>query len=298
MNIDLVNRAADAYLADAEGATEARFAFMKGLWALQAELESTAPTHSAPDAETAREALVTGQPLFLVSPPAVSADAYRAAIARVVTHILEAAVLDETETNALAITDVPAAVTDSMVASAARDFSQFVGDVSTALQSVSKGGTPSKATLAFVLHTALVPFLAAASAASLEALGDIEWSIWGSGHCPVCGAAAALGRMSESTATQGAGRTLWCSRCHATWAYERIRCARCGSRKPDSLHYTYDEADPAHRVHLCDECHGYLKVTFENETDKPISMVVEEAASITLDAIALANGYTGAGADA
>ena len=58
------------------------------------------------------------------------------------------------------------------------------------------------------------------------------------------------------------------------------------------LRYTYLEHDPAHRLHLCDECHGYARFVFEDELGKPVSMVVEDAVSTTLDAVARANGYT------
>lgn len=297
MYIDDVNKAADAYLAESEGAAAARLTFLKGLWALQADLADSAPAYGVPETGAARDALVTGQPLFLVSPPEVPADALRAAIARVVTYILDAQVLDETESKALAGADVPAAITDSMTAAAASNFDESVVAVSAALASCSEDVAPSEATLAFVLHSAVVPFLTEASAASLTALGEFEWSVWDSGNCPVCGAAATMGRMGESTALEGSGRTLWCSHCHAEWEYARIRCARCGSRAQNQLHYTYEESDPVHRLHLCDACHGYLKVTFVDEMRKPIAMVVEEAASVTLDAIARANGYTVTGSD-
>jgi len=298
LNIDHVNQAADAYLENADGAAAARMTFLKGLWELQADLEASAPAFVAPESDVARDALATGQPLFRVASPEVPADAYRAAIARVVAYVLDSAALDPAEADALRSADVAAALTDEMAASALRDFDAFVTEVSRSLQANPEGAVPSVATLAFVLHEALTPFLTAASAASLKAVDGINWETWGSAQCPVCGAAAALGRMSEGTSLQGAGRTLWCSQCHAAWGYERIRCARCGSRTQNQLRYTYEEGDPAHRLHLCDTCHGYLKVTFESDVNKRVEMVVEEAVSLPLDAIARANGYTPSGTGA
>ena len=298
MNIENVNQAAEAYLADAEGAEKARLEFMKGLWTLQAELEGLSADYTAPDAGAARDALATGQPLFLVSTPDVPADAFRDAIGRVIAYIRESAVLEEAEAKALAGDDVVAAITDSMIATAVRDFDAFVIAVSDALTSDTGRTAPSQATLAFALHSALVPFLTGASTAALESLGTLERALWGSGHCPVCGSAASMGRMSESTKLKGSERTLWCSQCRAEWAYERLRCVRCGSRTQDKLRYTYEEGDPAHRLHLCDTCHGYAKMTFVDEMAKPISMPVEEAVSVTLDAIAHAHGYTVTSTDA
>ncbi len=272
--------------------------FLKGLWELQADLTPEAATYVVPEPEVARDALATGQPLFLVSAPVMPADALRTAIARIVAYVLDAKVLDETEHAVLANADIPAGVTDSMVESATRDFDEFVLAVSAALPADAENPAPSPATVAFVLHSAIVPFLTEASALALGVLGEFEWSIWDSGNCPVCGAAATMGLMGESTSLEGSSRTLWCSHCHAEWSFARMRCARCGSPAQDKLRYTYEESDPVHRLHLCDECHGYLKVTFVNEMRKPISMVVEEAASVTLDAIARANGYSVTGSDA
>ncbi len=106
------------------------------------------------------------------------------------------------------------------------------------------------------------------------------------------GSAAAMGSMGERTQTQGAQRTLWCGLCHAEWSCERIRCVRCGTRTPSSLRYSYLEGDSVHRLHLCEECHGYARFVFTDELDKPLSMVVEDAVSTTLDAVARTEGYT------
>lgn len=298
MNIENVNRAADAYLAEAEGATAARLEFLKGLWALQAELAGSAPAHTLPDAEAARDALAGGHPIFSVVAPNVPADAFRDAVAQVVAYVIRTEVLEAGEAQTLSASDVPAAVADDAVGSAVADFDGFVSQVAASIRENAAGAVPSLATLAFVLHSALVPFLAEASSGAMAVVADFDWSVWGSGRCPVCGASAALGRMSESTKIQGSSRQLWCSQCHAEWRYERLRCARCGSRNQEKLRYAYDEADPVHRLHLCEQCHGYLKVTFEDATDKPVSMVVEEAASINLDAIARAEGYTATGSQA
>lgn len=296
MDIEYINRAADAYLENAQGAAAARLEFLKGLWALQAALADSAPEYAAAEAGIARDALATGQPLFLASAPEVPADAYVDAIARIVAYILGAGVLNEIDAEALARADFASVITDATATSALRDFDGFVTDVCTTLSPNADG--VSKAAVAFVLHSALVPFLTGAAAASLEALGEMEWTVWGSGNCPVCGAAATMGRLSESTKLKGAERTLWCSQCHTEWTYERLRCVRCGSRAQDKLRYTYEENDPAHRLHLCDECHGYIKVTVVDDLTTPLSMPVEDAASITLDAIAHANGYSPTGARA
>lgn len=295
MKIEEITRAADAYLADSQGAHSSRFRFLKGVWEIQSAIESDAPAFDAPEVETATDALATGQPLFLVSAPEVPAGAYRDAVKRIAGHVAEHAGLDPSESASLRSADFDSALTAERLTNAPGHFEEFAASVTEALHPDDTAVECSTATIAFVLAAALVPFLTGASKAAIDALGDFDWAIWSSGDCPVCGSHAALGYMTESTSQQGAVRRLWCSTCHAEWGYERIRCARCGSRKQETLRYAYEESDPAHRLHLCDTCHGYLKVTLQSELDKPLSMIVEEAASMPLDAIARANGYTPAG---
>lgn len=298
MNIDDVNRAAAAYLANAEGAHAARLEFLKGIWAIQSELEGDVPSYAVPDTDSARDALATHQPLFLVSAPEIPADAFRGAVTRIASYVADHAGLEPAQAAALREADLASKLTDELIGEAVHDPDGFV-DAAAALVAGGSDSPLATTTVAFVLLSALTPFLTNAALDAIGSLGEYTWSVWGSGDCPVCGSAAALGRMSESTDLKGGERTLWCSLCHSEWGFERMRCARCGSRTQDTLRYSYEESDPAHRLHLCDACHGYVKFTLQGELDKPLSMVVEEAASVTLDAIARSEGYTptGSGAD-
>lgn len=297
MNIDDVNAAAEAYLKEADGPAATRLRFLMGVWSIQSEAEEGIPAYTAPQADSAREALATRQPLFLVSEPEVPAAPYRATVARIAGYVADEAGLDPAQAAALRDADLSAALTDDRIAGALRDPDGFVSAVAEEV-SGDKEGALSTSTVAFLLMTALSPYVTGAAADALAVLGDFDWAIWGSGDCPVCGTAATLGRMSEGNDTTGAVRRLWCSLCHTEWGYERIRCTRCGTRTQEALRYTYEESDPAHRLHLCDTCHGYTKFTFEGELDKPLSMLVEDAASVTLDAIARSQGYAPTGVHA
>ena len=294
MNIEAVNRATDAYLSDSDGAATDRLSFLKGLWQIQSELEEGTPSYTAPETAEATDALATGQPLFLVAPPKIETHPFAAAARRIADYVADNAGLDEDEATALREADFDSVLTDEIVAGALADIDGFIDSVAAALN-VGEASPLSDVTLIFVLSSALTPFVTGASQSALGALGDFQWAIWGSGDCPVCGSAAALGRMTEGSSQQGAERRLWCSACHAEWGYERIRCTRCGSRVQSELRYTYEENDPSHRLHVCDNCHGYIKFTIESEMDKPLVMVVEEAVSLELDAIARANGYSATG---
>ncbi|MHB9003706.1 MAG: formate dehydrogenase accessory protein FdhE [Coriobacteriia bacterium] len=294
MNIEAVNRASDAYLKDTGTAVGARLNFLKGLWQIQSELEEGASPYTAPGAADSTDALATGQPLFLLSTPQIKTDALAAAVRRIADYVADNAGLEDDEVKALRDADFDSALTEDAVTHALSDIDGFIDTVAETL-GVDAESPLSDVTLTFVLSSAITPFVTGAARSALDTLGTFQWTIWGSGDCPVCGSAAALGRVTEGSAQQGAERRLWCSACHAEWGYERIRCTRCGNRVQDELRYTYEESDPAHRLHVCDKCHGYIKFTIEGETDKPLVMVVEEAVSLELDAIARANGYTPTG---
>lgn len=291
MNMDLVSRAAEAYLQTVEGSDAARLRFLTGLWEVQADIESAGAPYDPPDAEAAKDALVTGQPLFLVSAPSVPLTAYTDAVARIARYVSEHAGLPAEQADALCDADFAAAIDEHALAGAFRSPDTFVADVADAM-GVEPEGTLTAATVAFVLVSALVPFLTGPSRAALGTLSGAGRALWTGGDCPVCGGAASMGRMGESTQMKGAERTLWCGMCHAEWGYERIRCVRCGARNPGKLRYSHLEEDPAHRVHLCDECKGYTRFVFVDEVDKPVSMQVEDAMSAILDVVAADIGYT------
>jgi FdhE protein len=292
--MDLVGRVTDAYLQTAKGSDAARLRFLKGIWEIQSRIEAVDRHYDAPDADTAREALVTGQPLFLISAPEVPLAEYADAVSRIARYASEMAGLPAEQAEALRGADFAGGIDQERLAGAARSPEAFVADVATEM-GAQPGGPLTPATAAFVLISALVPFLTGPAQSAREALGEFDQSAWGAGHCPVCGAAASMGRMGESMQLKGAERTLWCGLCHAEWGYERLRCVRCGCRNPDKLRYTYVEGDSAHRVHLCDECHGYTRFVFVDDLGKPVSMVVEDAVTATLDAVASEQGYTATG---
>jgi hypothetical protein len=88
------------------------------------------------------------------------------------------------------------------------------------------------------------------------------------GCCPVCKQDAEMGILTatddEST---GSPRKLWCSYCETEWAYDRIRCTRCGTRNQESLTYHYDDGDSGRRIYFCSECESTQKVLCEKSLD-------------------------------
>ena len=292
--MDLVSRVADAYLQTAEGSDAARLHFLEGLWEIQSHMESADRHYDPPDAEAARDALVSGQPLFLLSAPVVPTAEYAEAASRIACYVSEAAGLSDAQADALRGVDFAGAVDAERLAGAVLSPNAFVAEVANDV-SAQVGDDLTPATLAFVLISALAPFLTGPSKSARETLGESDGQLWTAGQCPVCGSPASMGRMGESSQLQGAERALWCGLCHAEWGYERIRCVRCGCRNSDRLRYSHLEGDPAHRLHLCEECHGYTRFVFVDDLGKSVSMVVEDAVTATLDAVALAMGYTATG---
>ena len=292
--MDLIHQVTEAYLQTAEGSEAGRLRFLEGLWEIQSRVEAVDRPYVAPEPDAAREAYVTGQPLFLVSPPEVPLGEYLEAVSQVARHASEMTGLPAPQGSALADADFASAVDAERLAAAVNSPDEFVTQVASQLGAQPEGPlTP--AAVAFVLVSALVPFLTTPSSAACRSLGAQDPTALTSGHCPACGASATMGRVGESTKLKGAERVLWCGLCHAEWNYERIRCVRCGTRNPDNLRYTHVEGDSAHRVHLCDECHGYTRFVFVDDLDKPVSMVVEDAVTATLDAVASNGGYTATG---
>lgn len=301
--MELVNKAADAYLQTAEGPDAARLRFLKGLWEIQSAIEeehgethgeTNSRSYAMLDVETAREALTEGRPLFLVNTPEIPLERYLEAVSRIAEYVGEAAGLATEQIEALKDAEFSGVITRGHLASAAVGPSAFATDVAARMGATPEGDlTP--ATVAFVLLSALTPLLSGAARSAMESLGELDGQSHPVGACPVCGEPASMSRIGESTQLQGGDRTLWCGVCHTEWSYERLRCARCGTRSPKALSYKYVEGDSAHRVHLCDKCQGYVRTVFLSDLDKPLSFVVEEAMTTMLDAVASSMGYTATG---
>lgn len=105
--------------------------------------------------------------------------------------------------------------------------------------------------------------------------------------CPVCGYRETLSWVGEFTAHHGNERVKYCPLCATQWAFERIRCGRCGTKNQGHFHYTNEEHDNSHRILICDECHSYERVVFQEHLQSPaFSIEVEDVVMAPLDALA------------
>lgn len=103
----------------------------------------------------------------------------------------------------------------------------------------------------------------------------------------MCGTPASAAFVGETDAVDGRGRLLYCSTCGTQWAFDRIRCACCGTQSQTKLHYFHVEGDDAHRLQNCEECGDYMRTVFQDSLKVPLSMEVEDIVMANLDAIAL-----------
>lgn len=294
MGTDMLKAAFDAYRDKAEGSLAERLRFLEGLSAIQAEIAAADRPYTLPDADAAREAIATGQPVFLSAPPSLPRDEFVTAARRIAAYVADEAGLGEAQAAALRDAGFDAAITRESLDAVIGDTDAFVAQVSAALGAADDAAI-KPATVAFVLLSTLVGFCSPAAEAALESIGEFGNDARVLGACPVCGSPATLGIVGEVTKLKGGDRTLWCGLCHTRWPYDRLQCVRCGSRVTDKLRYTHIEDDAAHRLHLCDECHGYIRVVFTGELDVPFSPFVEDAVGARLDAIATRAGYTASG---
>lgn len=294
MRSDMLKGALEAYRTEAEGPMAERLRFLEGLTGLQSDIAVGEGSFTLVDADTAAEAVVTGQPLFLSAPPALPRDEFITAVGRIAAYVADEAGLEPEQADALRAADFAGELTVEAVETAARSVDEFVVRMVAALGAGEETAL-KPATVAYVLVSAIIPFFSTTASELLKSLPELDLNTWTLGTCPVCGSPASIGFVGESTKLQGGERTLWCGLCHTEWAYDRIRCVRCGSRSSDKLRYVHIDGDSAHRVHLCDECHGYTRFVFADELAKPLSLIVEDAVSTSLDSVALSQGYTPAG---
>ena len=196
--------------------------------------------------------------------------------------------MDEDAASFLADADLAEAVDEQMLQGALSDVDAFAESVASA---VGASESPELRAVDFVLAAALTPFLVTGARGAVAELGEVDWTIWGSGECPVCGTPASVGRIVDAGELEGNERLLSCPLCRAEWKFERLRCARCGNRDHTQLRYLFEESDPGHKVHVCDTCHGYLKVSDERELGHPTAPPVEDVVTLIMDAVAIDRGY-------
>jgi FdhE protein len=138
--------------------------------------------------------------------------------------------------------------------------------------------------LATVGSVAAMPLLQALR----RRFGGLIPADWEQGHCPMCGAWAALAERRGLERE----RRLRCGRCGADWPLPPLRCAFCGEASHEALGVlTPAGASEASQIETCDRCHGALKSLATLRAWAPDEVALADLASVELDLAAIERGY-------
>lgn len=290
MYLKLIDQVISSYAGELSDNDNARLRFFRGLWEVMSQWEdmpgAAINSYTAPPKEEIENLWNTDTAIFSVQAPQLSVTRTVSICNAIRTYVSESGVLADEDATELAGVEFNSFITRQLLSDAAQNPSDVLSQVIDTLeqQGVRK---PVITTVCLIVVCALrVDFEPIAK--KLLALAPKDQA---SSHhpinCPVCGSSAAIARVGGGDSpTKGRGRTLYCQQCGSSWAFERIRCARCGTVNQGHLHYFNVEGDDAHRIATCDECGDYIRTVFVEEGLRPFSYEVEEVLTAKLDAIA------------
>ena len=284
-NLKMADAAIAAYSDTTDDTVRAQLAFFRAVWEGQACLSAVlASDYDIPDSEHLKR-LASEEVAVLVDRPAdLDGRALTEAAGRMAAVMCEKGGFSEEACDALQ--DVNwASVCGPAAAVAGKYPEAYVDSAYAVLRQAELPDDALQAAASAVslgLRALLDPIaegvMRARSAAGLEEAHPVK--------CPVCGCASTLAIVGASSETAGGKRELWCGQCGARWAYDRVRCARCGTRNQGHLHYYHIDGDDNHRLQTCDECGGYTRTVFQEDLLMPVCPDVEDVVMVKLDAVA------------
>lgn len=290
MNLKLIDRVIESYRSSLDEADVARLEFFQGLWEEMDRWSggpvSAASSYELPSEEDIRSAWDEARPIFSFAAPKLDEKRFLAIFDNVRGYVVSHGGFPEEQCEELSGIDLAACLEGDSLDMAASFPETFLNGLCDTL--VEKGYEKDLAyTTALMAMLSLRVELEPVARKLKQLLpGDGE-SVSHPLACPVCGCAPALAKIGGADSpTDGRGRTLYCEQCATTWDFERIRCARCGTRNQSHLHYFNVEGDDAHRIATCDECGSYIRSVFVGDTLMPFSFEIEEVVTARLDAIA------------
>jgi len=113
-----------------------------------------------------------------------------------------------------------------------------------------------------------------------------ELALWTHPHCALCGSEPDL-----SVITPAAERHLICGRCALRWKFEPLTCPYCGNNDRGRI-TSFATPDGQYRVYACDQCRRYLKAYDGRHATRPVMPIVDNIATLPLDAYAMQRGYS------
>ena len=258
MNLSTIDAAIEAYRGILPEADVRRLDFFRGIWQIQADASERArAAHPAtlPDAASLEAWYWAGEPLLAHAPAHVDAALLVQTCVELARYLAKSAGLDAQSVSELARADWDALVAAGDLALAGSDpqaFLEGLGDVPDVVRMV----------FSLALRPQVEPTQQAYMAALEKPVREGYETHDKPLRCPVCGGAATVSCVGPTPVSAGNARRLSCTQCGCTWDFERVRCARCGTRMQGKLHYLSLEGDDAHRMHCCDACGGYTRTLF------------------------------------
>ncbi len=298
MDLKLIDRAIADYAESIDEKDKARLNFFRKLWQVQydcsCELASIDDTYCLPSLQDLSAAYREYRPIFDIAPVEVDEDALISALDRLANVICESNFFPKEVNESFDRVNWQRVLDASNFALAGKCPDDWLEDLSQVL--IDDGMDETAAHLgALVASMALRVQLEEPSRVVMKALKDVNKAgVLKPLNCPVCGSSPMLAHVGGETSSEGRGKLLVCPQCAAQWEFERVRCVRCGTQNQGHLHFFNIEGDDSHRIATCDECGGYMRTLYSDDTLVFCSYEVEDVIMAKLDAVAqnprLANG--------
>lgn len=296
MNFKAIDAAIEHYTENASDEEKARYELFRGLWQIQQEeAERLAALHAyAPaDSDVLETQYWEGAAAFLSRPVAVDAEDFAAVCTRVAQYLAAHAGFDEQAAQVLSGYDWLSFAQRAPMELAGQDPAGFVEECLRRVGDYDVDTACPANVFMMVPTFALRAFLQGPACQVMDGLAKVGRNQLYHNkplRCPACGSPAATSYVGGGLELESHERGLYCSMCGSAWPFERIRCGCCGTRNQGSLHWFHVEGDPAHRLHVCDECGDYMRTTFQNDLHAALCMEVEDVAMSYLDQVAASIG--------
>lgn len=155
------------------------------------------------------------------------------------------------------------------------------------LEAIADGSGYNAETIAFFLHSLLVPFYEHAAESYFPVFENREVP-WTKGICPFCGSPARYGVIFDEKGF----RKLYCGLCRSQWPYPRHKCPVCENPERVEIRQMTLGEDNAHMAEVCDTCRSYLKTTDERKLQRESVPAAEDIITATIDMAATKEGYS------
>lgn len=293
MDLKPIDAALAGYVGLLDKTERARLTFFREIWEVQAEIaaQRTGVAYAVPDARDLRFWSAEHIPALRRAPVSIEAGELVESVERIVACMLDKGGFAPEACEVLASIGWDDRVRESPLETAGSNPAAYGERLCRELLDEgadAAGARVAASAVSLALRALLENAARALQDARVRAAAGLAHSVM----CPICGTHASVARVGASAGKEGRGKTLWCAQCGTIWEFDRVRCARCGTRNQARLHYLSIEGDDAHRIATCDECGGYIRTVYQDDALAPFSFEVEDVVMAKLDHI-VARGLAG-----